>query len=628
MQKHFTTSRLLTIVFLMINSIIYAQFDITRLQTDYQVTPLGMDVQKPVFSWQMKANSNLRALSQKAYQIKVTNESGAIVWDSDKIESNVSVGIVYNGEDLKPTTRYNWTVSVWNQDGKESPAASWFETGLMNPDPKLSGWNGANWIGGTDKDMVLYSHYLTVFRLSYTIQLDQKSKSDKAGFIFGANDERLMDRNMNILDVENKKDSSYVKVELDITDINDKQNGKAKLNIYRVGYTKNDNPSIPFKTFEIPLNIINQNNKYSKHQIFAASVFGVFNFYVDGNDPSHNITADNSGHAGVNINPLGRGADYIAYPVVGDIGFSLNKGQKAYFSNVKIMNFRAPSNTLFCEDLSAISYNGIFSSAYKKTLTAANGQYVIDAKSEEALIIANPTQNASPILRTTFKTEGKTIKKARLYATARGIYELYLNGNRIGNEYFSPGLTQYNKTQLYQTYDVTPMVLEKGANAFGAILSEGWWSGNITYTGENWNFFGDRQSLLAKLVITYTDGSEQIVTTNPDTWKYYSDGPIRYGSFFQGEVYDASKETTITDWSKAAFNDSKWTNTQVIELEDIKNNWASVNSNLDFSAMKLRGMPGVTATITKTLNQKNVLFETFVFHSIKINFGHVYRRVH
>ncbi|PJJ09369.1 alpha-L-rhamnosidase [Flavobacterium sp. 1] len=601
MQKYFITSRLLATVFLMVSSIIYAQFDITRLQTDYQVTPLGMDVQKPVFSWQMKANSNLRALSQKAYQIKVTNETGAIVWDSKRIESNISVGIVYNGEDLKSTTRYNWKVSVWNQDGKESSAASWFETGLMNPDPKLSGWNGANWIGGTDKDMVLYSHYLTVFRLSYTIQLDQKSKSDKAGFIFGANDERLMDRNMNILDVENKKDSSYVKVELNITDINSKQNGRAKLNIYRVGYTKNDNPAILFKTFEIPLSIINQNNKYSKHEIFATSVFGVLNFYVDGNDSSHNITADNSGHTGVNINPLGRGADYIAYPIVGDIGFALNKGQKAYFSNVKIMNFRAPSNTLFSEDLSAVSYNGIFSSVNKKTFSAANGQYTIDATSEEALIIANPTQNASPILRTEFKTEGKTIKKARLYATARGIYELYLNGDRIGNEYFSPGLTQYNKTQLYQTYDVTPMVLENGANAFGAILSEGWWSGNITYTGENWNFFGDRQSLLAKLVITYTDGSEQIVTTNPETWKYCNDGPIRYGSFFQGEIYDASKESTITDWSKANFNDSKWTKTQVIELKDKNNNKATVNSNLDFSAMELRGIPGVTATITKTL---------------------------
>ncbi|REH00425.1 alpha-L-rhamnosidase [Flavobacterium aquicola] len=600
MQKYFITSHLLATVFLMVNSIIYAQFNITKLQTEYQTTPLGIDIQKPVFSWKMEADSNLRSLSQKSYQIKVTDENGKVAWNSNKTESSISVGIPYKGEDLKAATRYNWNVTVWNQDGKESSFSSWFETGLMNPDPELSGWNGAKWIGCTDKDMVLYSHYLTVFQFSYDIQLDQKSKSDKASFIFGANDERLMDRNMNILDVENKKDCSYIKVELNISDIGTTQNGKAKLNIYRVGYTKNDNASVPFKTFEIPLGIINQNNKYSKHAIFATSVFGVFNFYVDGNDASHNITADSSGHTSVNINPMGRGADYIAFPIVGDIGFAVNKGEKANFSNVRIMNFRAPSNTLFNENLSEKSYNGIFSSANNKIFSVTNGEYVIDATSKDALIIANPTQNSSPILRTEFKTDGKKIKKARLYATSRGIYELYLNGDRIGKEYFSPGLTQYNKTQLYQTYDVTAMVLENGDNAFGAILSEGWWSGNITFTGENWNFFGDRQSLLAKLVITYNDGSEQIITTNPKTWKYCNDGTVRYGSFFQGEVYDATKESVIKDWSKPNFNDSKWTNTQIIELE------TSSNPNLDFSALKLKGMPGVTATITKTLKPVSV----------------------
>jgi alpha-L-rhamnosidase len=82
-------------------------------------------------------------------------------------------------------------------------------------------------------------------------------------------------------------------------------------------------------------------------------------------------------------------------------------------------------------------------------------------------------------------------------------------------------------------------------------LSEGWWSGNITFSGESWNFFGDRQSLLSKLVVTYADGSEQIITSNPTDWKFFTDGPVRYGSFFQGEVYDANKEALIKDWSLA-----------------------------------------------------------------------------
>lgn len=590
-------------LFLMANSIIYGQFDITRLQTEYQETPLGTDVQKPVFSWQMKANQNKRGLSQKTYQIQVTDETGLTVWNSNKITSGTSMGIAYDGAALKPATRYTWKVTVRDQDDNETTKQSWFETGLMNPDPKLSAWNGADWIGGTDKDMVLYSHYLTVYQLRYDVQLDQKSKSVRAGFIFGANDARLMDKNKNIQGVENKKDASYIKVELDIVAVNGTETGKAKLNLYRVGYAQSDRANIPFKTFEIPLNIINQANKYNAHQIWASSVFGVFNFYVDGNDQAHNITTDNSGKTNsINLNPIGRGADYIAYPIVGDIGFSLDKGQKAYFSNVAIMNFRSPSNILFQEDLSASDYHGIFSNAKKTPFYVTKGQYVLDAKTQEINIIANPTQNATPMLRTEFKTAAKTIKKARLYATARGIYEMYLNGERIGKEYFSPGLTQYNKTQLYQTYDVTAMVSANANNALGAILSEGWWSGNITFTGENWNFFGDRQSLLAKLVITYTDGSEQTIITNPNTWKYHNDGPIQYGSFFQGEVYDANKESAITDWSKPGFNDFNWTKTQLTGLEGTTyNNPSAPNSNLDFSGMKLMGMPGVTATIVKTL---------------------------
>lgn len=604
MQHFLSLKKIILFLFLILTSSIYAQFEIVNLQTEYQQTPLGLDVSKPVFGWQMKVNSTERGAFQKAYQIQVTDENGLLVWDSNQTNSDISIGIVYQGKTLQPATRYNWKVTVWNQLDKITEATSWFETGLMNDDPKLSAWNGADWIGGMDQDMVLYSHYLAVYQLKFDVQLDQKSKSIKAGFLFGANDERLSNKNSNIQGVANKKDASYVKLELDISAVNGTEKGQAKLNIYRVGYTQNDNSNLPFKTFEIPLRIINQNNKYAKHQITTSSVFGVCDFYVDGTDNEHNITRNASDKINsFNLNPIGRGADYIAFPVVGDIGFDLDKGQKASFSNVMILNFRSPSNILFKENLT--SYNGIFSSADQKTFSVVKDQYVLDAKLKAIHLIANPTQNASPMLRTEFKTENKTVKKARLYATARGIYELYLNGERISKEYFSPGLTQYNKTHLYQTYDVTAMVSGNQNNAFGAFLSEGWWSGNITFTGSNWNFFGDRQSLLAKLVITYEDGSEQIITTNPERWKYYNDGPIRYGSFFQGEVYDAQKEIAVQDWSKSNYDDSKWTKTQSISTTGTTYN-VDEKSKLDFSKMKLTGMPGVTASIVKKIKPVSV----------------------
>lgn len=122
------------------------------------------------------------------------------------------------------------------------------------------------------------------------------------------------------------------------------------------------------------------------------------------------------------------------------------------------------------------------------------------------------------MLRTVFSTPDTEIAKARLYVTSRGIYEVYLNGKRVGEDYFNPGITQYNKTHLYQTFDVTEYV-HSGRNALGALMAEGWWSGGATFTGDNWNFFGDRQSLLAKLVITYADGRTDVVVTDPLSWR-------------------------------------------------------------------------------------------------------------
>ena len=75
------------------------------------------------------------------------------------------------------------------------------------------------------------------------------------------------------------------------------------------------------------------------------------------------------------------------------------------------------------------------------------------------------------MLRTTF-TARKQVAAARLYVTARGIYEMFVNGTRVGDDHYNPGLTQYNVTHLYQTYDVTPLV-RQGRNAIGAMLARG-----------------------------------------------------------------------------------------------------------------------------------------------------------
>lgn len=575
---------------------------ISNLKTEYQTTPLGMDIKKPRFSWQMEVVNNAKGLHQEAYQIIVTDEKGNTVWDTEKVDSDISYGIAYAGSPLEPTTKYDWQLTVWNNKGEEISSFSWFETGLMNPD--ISAWDGAKWIGGGDEDLVFYPHYLSVFKFQYDIQLDAESKSTKAAFLFGGNDSRLTNANLNLMGMANAKNESYVAFELDISDLEKSSRGTAKLNIYRAGYTKTDSSNIPLKTLEIPRKLINQSNKYAKHTISAECNFGLFVIYLDGNK-KENILGEKDApaasiydFAGINLNPLGSGNNYISFPMLADIGFKVNEGQKATFSEVEVKNFRLPSNTLFKENLS--TKKSIFKS---ENITIENGNYVVNGGE---VILADPSQNGAPMLRTGFDLEKKEIAKARLYVTARGIYEMYLNGQKVSNDYFNPGLTQYNKTQMYQTYDLTQKLNSGQTNVLGAWLSEGWWSGNITYSGENWNYFGDRQSLLSKLVVTYKDGTQQTVVSSPESWQFFNEGPVVYGSFFQGEVYDATKEAAVEGWSTGAYDSSNWKAAVEVPLDGTayQEDFADFFGNqysLNYDNQQLVGQLGDNASIVKVM---------------------------
>jgi alpha-L-rhamnosidase len=578
---------LLTGLFLLVLSTAFAKLSLSDLQTDYQTTPLGIDVEKPRFSWQMSGETSDYGVYQTAYQIVVTNEDGKNVWTSEKINSGTSLGILYAGAALEATTRYTWTVTVWTNQDEKLTASSWFETGLMNPDPNLSAWDGATWIGGDDEDMVLYSHYLSVFNMEYQVQLDEASKSTKAAFVFGANDQRLMDKNLNLNGMEVGLDESYVALELDISDL--ASGGMAKLNVFRVGYDPEDDPNTPLASLEIPEKLINTDNQYNRHHFYLQAIYGVFRIFLDGESPDHEITEGGNGRAaGLNLNPYGRGGDFIVFPMVGDLGFWMQPDQQATFTQVQIRNYRQPNNALY-----------------------TGAAFPVEGGTAGSLSTFDPSRNAAPMLRTEFTASAKKITKARIYATARGIYELYLNGERVSEDYFNPGLTQYNKTHLYQTYDVTDQIQSGGENALGAWMSEGWWSGAITFNGANWNYFGDRQSLLAKLVITYEDGSEEVVVTEPGAWKLYTDGPVRYGSFFQGEVYDATKEAAIEAWSTTSYNDNSWKSCVAVPLEGtaVTGSWsgfAGRQLSLDYSEQQLLGQIGVPVQIIQTRTAQSV----------------------
>ncbi|MDB5110312.1 MAG: alpha-L-rhamnosidase, partial [Mucilaginibacter sp.] len=174
---------------------------------------------------------------------------------------------------------------------------------------------------------------------------------------------------------------------------------------------------------------------------------------------------------------------------------------------------------------------------------------------------ADTVDGPNPILRTSFLLN-KPVKSARLYITAHGIFEAYLNGHRISADYFAPGWTSYNKRLQYETYDVTSL-LKTGKNAGGASLGDGWYRGHL----DKWkNIYGKDLALLFQLEITFTDGTKTAIGSD-GKWKS-ANGPVMSSSFYNGEIYDARLERT--GWNLSDYDDSKWRSVGIIN-EEYKN---------------------------------------------------------
>lgn len=545
---------------------------ITQMKVEYQTTPLALEEKCPRFSWQMVADANAKNCYQKAYAITVTDEQGKVIWNSGKVANSQSLNIRYAGMELLPQTKYCWQLTVWNQDDTPSTQKSWFETGLMANSLTDDAWKGAKWIGMPENSNALYSQYLPVFKWAISMQLDKRSKSYQAAFLLGVNDPRLMDANKNIYHLQNAQNASYVKFELNTQGLDEKK--EATLAVYRVGYAKNDKQDVPLKTFSLPASIINQANRYQSHRMEVAVNLGYTEIFMDGQSIGK-----------MALNPIGQGGDFLAFPVLADVGLSVNKGQVASFSDAEVRAFRSPSNLI---------------------TKVENLERTLDGRKAAQLLVVNPSKKSMPMLRTSFRID-KEVASARLYVTARGVYDAYMNGERINAEYLNPGSTQYNKTHVYQTYDVTSR-LHMGLNAMGAVLGEGWWSGGLTFQGENWNYFGDRQSLLARLCIKYKDGTTQDVVTNPSAWQCYDDGPMLYGSLFQGEVYDASKEKETLGWAQPTYDAKNWKACVEIPLANhvSHDGWGTAMAPDDYSDFKLIAQRGNTINPVCELTAKSV----------------------
>ncbi|TBN02956.1 rhamnosidase [Hyunsoonleella flava] len=174
------------------------------------------------------------------------------------------------------------------------------------------------------------------------------------------------------------------------------------------------------------------------------------------------------------------------------------------------------------------------------------------------------------------------VVSARLYITAKGVFDVHLNGKDVSNDVMPPGWTPYNHRIEILTYDVTEL-LRKGENALAVELASGWHSGRISRGKALYKKFTSPK-ILCQLEIVLKDGSKQIILSD-ETWKGTTNGPIRLASIYDGEVYDANFE--MPNWTATNFDDSTWVQTEIepitdsVKLEPKRHNTVKTKTTID-----------------------------------------------
>lgn len=462
---------------------------VTGLQTNGRTNPLGIPGATPSLGWQ--ARSDARGVVQSGYQVRVASTEAALdapdVWDSGKVASDQQVDVQYGGPALASQTRYVWQVRTW--DGGDQ-ASAWSVPASFETGILTAGeWQG-DWIG----------------------------KSTTAGEV-------------------DSWDNYTADVDFDIADM-------AVGVFIRAASTQN--------ALMWQISVADGTPRFRPHK----RVNGVYSLL------------DNKVIPGITAAQLLTGTHRLSVTVDGSTITTLLDGtqidQRTDTSFTKgFVGFRqdfvAAGNVNEAADIKAVKVtrkngdvlldtNFTGGNPFTGGTLTADGLRVADRQD----VLYRSKDFNKPLLRTGFTTTpGKTVESARVYASAQGVYELQLNGEKVGDQLLAPGWTDYRKRIQSQTYDVTDQVLS-GANAFGAELGDGWWTGKIASFG--FNNYGPTLGLIAQLRIDYTDGTTQVVKTD-NTWKSHF-GPYVQADNIEGETYDANAEQP--GWDSPGFSDTGW----------------------------------------------------------------------
>lgn len=338
---------------------------------------------------------------------------------------------------------------------------------------------------------------LSPYRFDYAIEYDvETAKPGPAKFIFGA-----------------PQEDCYVFVMLDTRDSAKVMLGNALYNKETVQHTLNVS------------NIIPPADATKKHHI-RLEVRGGGNYDVKVSLDGRVISQGNQTSINCMRDSIGRPQARLF-----SIGYRQPQGFDAVFSNIKLLNYK---------------WDNLVLNSDPKTY---------NAKGDNKAVLWMPGSDINaPIMRKNVNVT-KVVKRARLYATARGAYWFYINGQRVGDGYLNPGWTDFRHRIMYNTYDVTQM-LRQGNNALGIELGHGWFCDDFGWAGAMWgDQYGYKPSALAMIKVEYTDGTNETFVTD-NTWKVYNGGPLYVNNLYHGVIYDAQRE--VDGWKEPGFNDAAW----------------------------------------------------------------------
>ena len=479
-----------------------------ELRVDNLATPLGIDDRAPRFSWQLRDPAH--GARQTAYEVAVASTKAAlaqgksIVWTSGRIDSSLSMNVSYRGPALAPSTRYFWRVKVWDADGKLYPESeiSWWETGLMTQDA----WHAA-WIGYETPEEAAVRHAPAEWIASPDYKELAAEKAPEQHFAYRAT--------VN-LDKPVRSATLYAACQDTVS---------AWVNGIQVLLADHLPPykQMPWK-------------KYVRASVAKQLNTGPNTMAVE----CVHYVANPNGMATSDAPPL-NATLYVEY----------EDGTNATFAS-------SP------EWKTAIHAFGDWRQVNPDGPEWKNAVRWTRPPGPDSEPLGHPwIPDSVKALRHTFDISTR-FKSARLYSTALGAYELFLNGKRVSEDVLAPGWTDYRERVIYQTYDVTAMLMN-GKNAIGALLAPGWYSTPLEWFQQPNNYGDTPPALRAQLRIEHTDGSIEWVNTGAG-WQA-STSHILSSEIYDGENQDA--RLIQPGWNTAQFTASNWKSAVAIEPKQV-----------------------------------------------------------